>query len=80
MTETVTVTLSDRSAVQTLTLGAIKHVPLEEIIRRVLDEQISLIIQVSDDQEVTIQPKPRLRPLRVLPGYVPEGWKDAIYA
>ncbi len=65
---------------QSLTLEEIEHISLGEIIRQVLDKQTPLIIQVSDDQEVTIQPKPRLRPLPVLPGYVPEGWKDAIYA
>jgi len=25
------------------------------------------------------QPSPRLKPLPVLDGFVPEGWKDALY-
>jgi hypothetical protein len=28
---------------------------------------------------VTIKPLPRLKPLPVLEGFVPEGWEDAIY-
>lgn len=64
---------------QILTLKELKHVSLDEIIRQVLEQRKTLTILVSEDREVTIQPKTRLRPLRVLEGYIPEGWKDAIY-
>ena len=67
-------------ASQTLTLEELKHIPLDEIIRQVLDQRKTVTIRVSDDQEVTIQVKPKLKPLPVLEGYIPEGWKDAIYA
>jgi hypothetical protein len=30
-----------------------------------------------DDDDSNAEPKPRLEPLPVLEGYVPEGWKDA---
>ena len=64
---------------QALTLEELKHISLEKIVRQVLDKQRPLTIRVSDGQEVTIQPRPRLKPLLVLEGYIPEGWKDAIY-
>lgn len=64
---------------ETLTLEDLKDVPLEEIIRQVLDQEKIVTIRVADDREVTIQPKRRLKPLPVLEGYLPEGWKDAIY-
>ncbi len=64
---------------QTLKLDAIKGVSLEEIIARVLKEDQTLTIWVSSEQEVVIEPRQKLKPLPVLDGYVPQGWKDAIY-
>lgn len=65
---------------QTLELDAIKGVSLEEIIAQVLRENRALTIWVSGEQEVVIEPRPKLKPLPVLDGYIPQGWKDAIYA
>ena len=64
---------------QTLTMEELKHLSLEEIIHQILVQQKTLTVRVSDDQEVTIQLKSGLKPLPVLEGYIPEGWKDAIY-
>lgn len=64
---------------QTQTLEKLKDVPLGEIISQVLERWETWTIRVSDDQEVSIQPKARLKPLPTLEGYIPEGWKDAIY-
>lgn len=64
---------------QTLTFEESKHFSFEEIVRKVLTQGKTLTISISDDQEITIQLKPRLKPLPVLEGYVPEGWKEAIY-
>jgi hypothetical protein len=33
-----------------------------------------------DDDDSDAESKPKLEPLPVLEGYVPEGWKDAVYA
>ena len=64
---------------QTLKLDTLKDVPLGKIILQVLKKRQKLTIWVSDEQEVIIEPKPKLHPLPVLDGYIPEGWKDAIY-
>jgi hypothetical protein len=66
-------------ALQVLTMEELKHLSFEEVIRQVLAEQKTLTVRISDDQEVTIQLKPALKPMLVLDGYLPEGWKDAIY-
>jgi hypothetical protein len=62
-----------------LKLEAIKDISLEEVILRVLRENQGLTIQVSEEQEVVIQPQQKLRPLPVLDGRIPEGWEDAVY-
>ena len=64
---------------QTLTLEAIKGVSLEDLIAQVLRERQTLTIHVSNGQEVVIKPRLELKPLPVLDGYIPQGWKDAIY-
>lgn len=64
---------------QTLTFEAIKGISLEDLFARVLRERQILTIQVSNDQEIVIAPQEKLKPLPVLDGYIPQGWKDAIY-
>ena len=66
-------------ALQVLTMEELKHLSFEEVIRQVLAEQKTVTVQVSDNQAVTIQLKPALKPMLVLDGYIPEGWKDAVY-
>jgi hypothetical protein len=46
----------------------------------VVKDSIQIVIRMPGGEEVIIGPKPRLEPLPVLEGYVPEGWKDAVYA
>ena len=43
------------------------------------DERVTVTVLLPDGKEVLIEPKPRLKPLPVLEGYVPAGWKDALY-
>lgn len=62
------------------TLEKWEKVPLGEIVAQILEHKETWIIRVSEEQEITIQPQARLKPLPTLEGYVPEGWKDAIYA
>ena len=64
---------------QIVTLEAIKGIPLEDLIARVLRERGPLTIWVSEDQQVVISLRQKPKPLPVLDGYVPQGWKDAIY-
>ena len=66
-------------ATQTLTLEAIKSISLEELFARVLQERQALTIQISNDPAIVIAPQENLKPLPVLDGYIPQGWKDAIY-
>ena len=65
---------------QTIALEDIKEQSLEEVLREVVQRYTHLIVQMPDGEEVVIGLKPRLKPLPVLDGYVPEGWKEAIYA
>jgi hypothetical protein len=64
---------------QTLKLEAIKDMPMEEVIARVLQDRRPLTVWVSNEQEVVIEPRQKLVPLPVLDGYIPQGWKDAVY-
>jgi hypothetical protein len=65
---------------QTLVLEDIRERSLEEILWNVVKDSIQIVIRMPGGEEVIIGPKPRLEPLPVLEGYVPEGWKDAVYA
>ncbi len=64
---------------QILTLHDIKDRTVEELLQSVSTAQQILDILLPNGAEVLIQPKPPLRQLPVLDGYIPEGWKDAIY-
>ncbi len=65
---------------QTIALEDIKEQSLEQVLRKVVRRYTHLIVQMPDGEEVVIGLKPRLKPLPVLDGYVPEDWKEAIYA
>jgi len=58
---------------QTSTIAELKGKALEEILRSVLADQKVLAVQLPDGEEVVIQPRPRLKRLPILDGYVPEG-------
>ena len=62
-----------------LTLDDVKDRTVEELLRAVSTAQQSSDIMLPDGEEIVIQPKPSLKQLPVLEGYVPKGWKDAIY-
>ncbi|MEM7587450.1 MAG: hypothetical protein AAF560_28940 [Acidobacteriota bacterium] len=63
----------------TLTIEELKARSLEQVLESVLKEQEILTVKMPGGQEVIIQPKQTLEPLPVLEGFVPAGWKDAIY-
>jgi hypothetical protein len=67
-------------AERTVTLETLRGQPFEEILRDVAAQQQALTVLLPDGQEVIIEPKVCLKPLPVLEGYVPKGWKDAMYA
>jgi hypothetical protein len=66
-------------AAQTLTLEALKGQSLEELLQQVADQRVTVTVLLPDGTEVVIEPRPRLKPLPVLEGHVPAGWKDAVY-
>ncbi len=67
-------------AEQTVPLEALQGQRLEELLQRVADQQAAVTVRLPDGREVVIEPKLCLKPLPALEGYVPQGWKDAIYA
>ena len=62
-----------------LTIEELKQHVLEDILQTVWLKKQNLIVQLTPEAEIIIQPKPQLKPLPVLKGYIPTGWKDAIY-
>ena len=64
----------------TLSLAQLKHKSLEEILQSVLNSQQVITVQFPNGAEIIIQPKSKLKPLPILEGYIPEGWKEAIYS
>ena len=65
-------------ATPVITLDQLAGISIEEFLGRALQEG-TLTVQFPDGEAVTIQPKPKLQPLPILEGYVPEVWKDEIY-
>ncbi len=65
--------------VRTITLDDLKERSLEDVLREVADRQQILTVRLPEGQEIRIQPISSLKPLPVLKGTLPEGWKDAIY-
>lgn len=64
---------------KTLKLNEIEKTRLGEILQNVLTKQLLLTVQFPGGEEVIIQPKPPLKPLPILEGYVPADWKEAVY-
>jgi hypothetical protein len=52
---------------------------LEELLHEVARCQESIIVVLEEGELITIEPATQLKPLLVLDGHVPKGWKDAIY-
>lgn len=64
---------------QTITLDTVKHHTIEDILQEVWRQQTPLTIFLAEDQTITLQPNPPLKPLLTLEGSVPENWKNGIY-
>ncbi len=63
----------------TSTIEELQGKSLKEILRSVLIDQKILAVLFPDGAEIIIQPRPRLKPLPILNGYIPKEWKEAIY-
>lgn len=64
---------------QTLTLDELKERALENVLQEVAERRATVTVQLPDGKQVVIEPKRPLKPLPILKGRIPEGWKDAIY-
>ena len=62
-----------------LTLEELKQRSLDEILREIIEQGIVWVVRLPEGHEVLLEPRLTLQPLPRLEGYVPEGWKDAIY-
>jgi hypothetical protein len=61
------------------TLEELKGRTLEELLNEVARSREPITVVLEEGESVTIEPASHLKPLPVLEGRVPEGWKDAIY-
>lgn len=61
------------------TLEELKGRTLEDLLHEVARSREPITIVLEEGESVTIEPASYLKPLPVLEGHVPEGWKDAIY-
>ncbi|MCP4695789.1 MAG: hypothetical protein GY862_02910 [Gammaproteobacteria bacterium] len=62
-----------------LSFSDFQQQPLEETLKGVVTNRQVLIVRFPDGAEVIIRPRLPLKPLPVLKGFVPPGWKDALY-
>jgi hypothetical protein len=61
-----------------IALETIKNLSVEDFLN-LLRQKETLVVQVSSSESVRIKASLELLPLPKLDGYVPQGWKDAIY-
>jgi hypothetical protein len=60
-------------------LNDLKGRAVDDVLREVVAQQEVLTVRLPEGDGIAIQPLPRLKPLPLLKGSVPEGWKDALY-
>jgi hypothetical protein len=65
---------------RTLTLEELKQQSLEDLLHEIVMQGTIIVVRLPEGGEIVMGPKQPLEPLPVLDGYVPEGWKDAIYS
>jgi hypothetical protein len=63
----------------TVTLEAVKGQSVEALLQQVVEQCVTITVLLPDGAAVVLEPRPRLQPLPVLEGYIPAGWKDALY-
>ena len=64
----------------TIALEQMADMPLDEFLRMVLKKNRLFKVTMPNGDVVVIQPEVELAALPELDGYVPENWKEAIYA
>lgn len=64
---------------RTLVLDDVKERTVEDVLRDVALHRVPMTVSLSEGVAVTSSPSCELKPLPVLHGSVPQGWKDALY-
>ncbi len=64
---------------RTITVAEVGGRSVDELLQEVTKKQETLRVEMAGGEFVEIKPLPKLKPLTRLEGYVPPGWKDAIY-
>jgi len=69
---------------RTVALDELKDRTLEDVLWDVVKQRANLTVRLTEREAVILEPsstKPslRLKPLPALDGFVPQGWKDAVY-
>jgi len=64
---------------KTMTLAELKQTSLDAFFQSLTANKQVITVTLPDGNEVIIQSKPELKPLPLLQGTIPEGWKEAIY-
>ena len=60
---------------QTVTLEALTGERLEDLLRRIADQQAAVTVLMPDGNEIVIELKRRFKPLPTLEGSVPPAWR-----
>lgn len=63
---------------RSVTLETLKNISVEEFLN-LLRQNEAIAVQFPSGESLIVQVKRELTPLPVLDGYVPMGWKAAIY-
>ena len=69
----------EQMAERVLLLEELKQQSIEEVLEEVAGRGEAIIVRLPGGRQVVIAPGRPLRPLPALEGYIPEGWKDALY-
>lgn len=64
---------------QSVTLDELVKQDFGEILQSIANDQLFLTVILPGGEEIIISPKQPLKPLRILQGSMPDGWKEAIY-
>jgi len=63
---------------QSITLESLRNISVEEFLN-MLRQKSAIAVQLANGESLIVQAKVELAPLPILDGYVPKGWKEAIY-
>ena len=62
-----------------VTLDEVRERTVDKLLHEVASEREAVTVVLGDSEGVVIQLAPSLKRLSELEGFVPEGWKDAVY-